>query len=110
MSAKPVIPRALARQDVEIALDHYAEMAGPDVALNFIGALESAYRMIGAKPGTGSPRFAHELELPGLRTRRIARFPYLIFYIERDDHIDVWRILHDRRDIPAGFADAESGR
>lgn len=110
MSAKPVIPRALARQDVEIALDHYAEMAGPDVALNFIGALESAYRMIAAKPGTGSPRFAHELELPGLRTRRIARFPYLIFYIERDDHIDVWRILHDRRDIPAGFTDAESGR
>lgn len=110
MSAKPVIPRALARQDVEIALDHYAEVAGPDIALNFVGALETAFRAIAAKPGAGSPRFAHELELPGLRTRRIGRFPYLIFYIERGDHIDVWRILHDRRDIPAGLADAKSDR
>lgn len=26
--------------------------------------------------------------------------PDLVFYIERDDLIDVWRILHDMRDIP----------
>jgi len=110
VSAKPVIPRALARQDAEAAIDHYAQAAGSDVALNFVGALETAFRAIATKPGAGSPRFAHELELPGLRTRRVARFPYLIFYIERDDHIDVWRILHDRRDIPAGFAETEGDR
>lgn len=110
MSAKPVIPRALARQDVEAAVDHYADVAGSDVALDFVSALETAFRAIAAKPGTGSPRFAHDLELPGLRTRRIARFPYLIFYLERDDHIDVWRVLHDRRDIPAGFSDTEGDR
>lgn len=37
----------------------------------------------------------------GLRSRSIARFPFLIFYMERDDHIDVWRVLHAQRDIPA---------
>ena len=30
-----------------------------------------------------------------------AAYPYLIFYIERDGHVDVWRVLHALRDIPA---------
>nr|MEA2799523.1 toxin ParE1/3/4 [Phenylobacterium sp.] len=29
------------------------------------------------------------------------RYPYLIFYVERDSHVDVWRLLHAERDIPA---------
>ena len=28
-------------------------------------------------------------------------FPILIFYVERETEIDVWRVLHDARDIPA---------
>ena len=24
----------------------------------------------------------------------------LIFYVEHPDHIDVWRVLHGKRDIP----------
>ena len=31
----------------------------------------------------------------------MTRFPYLIFYFERDDCVDVWRVLHGQRDIPA---------
>jgi plasmid stabilization system protein ParE len=31
----------------------------------------------------------------------VARYPYLVFYIERPDHIDVWRVLHGQRDVPA---------
>ncbi len=89
MSAKPVIPRAVARGDVEEAVDYYAEQAGTDVALRFVDAIKGAYRAISARPAIGSPRYAHELELPGLRSRKIARFPYLIFHLERDDHIDV---------------------
>ena len=101
MSRKPVLPRALARRDVEAAIDHYIREAGPDVALGFIDALQAAYRAIADRPAAGSPRYAHELALPGLRSRELKRYPYLVFYIERDDHIDVWRVLHARRDIPA---------
>lgn len=97
----PVLPRARARSDVEAAVDHYARQAGHDVALRFIDALAVTYRLIAARPGSGSPRYAHELDLPGLRHRRLARFPYLVFYIKRPDHIDVWRVLHAGRDIPA---------
>lgn len=101
MTAKPVVPRALALRDVEAAIDHYAAEAGRDIALRFINALGDAYRVIASRPATGSTRYAHELDLPGLRHRRIARFPYLIFYVDRPAHIDVWRVLHTSRDIPA---------
>ncbi|MDF0491083.1 type II toxin-antitoxin system RelE/ParE family toxin [Sphingobium sp. H39-3-25] len=100
MTAKAVVPRAQAHRDVEDAIDHYAREAGADIALGFVEALEAAYRWIGEHPGTGSPRYAHELDLPGLRHRSLGRFPYLVFYVERADHIDVWRVLDARRDIP----------
>jgi toxin ParE1/3/4 len=96
---KPVIPRLAARNDVEAALDHYLREAGDGVALRFVGALEQAYRAVSSRPGVGSPRFAHELDLPGLRCRKVGRFLYLIFYVEQRDHIDLWRVLHARRDI-----------
>ena len=107
MTAKPVIPRAAARRDVEDAVDHYAGEVGADVAVKFVDALRDAYRTVGVRPGTGSPRFEHELEVPGLRSRKIARFPFLIFYLERQDHIDAWRVLHAQRDL-ASWLDEES--
>lgn len=101
MTAKSVVPRELAQRDVEEAIDHYTDEAGADLALRFIDALSEAYRAIGNRPGTGSPRYAHELGLPGLRSRKLRKFPYLVFYLEREDHIDVWRVLHAQRDIPS---------
>jgi toxin ParE1/3/4 len=101
MSTKPVLPRAIAQQDVTDAVDYYADEAGADVALAFIDALESAYQHIARAPATGSPRFAHELGLAGMRSWSLTRFPYLVFYFEHDDRIEVWRVLHTARDVPA---------
>jgi toxin ParE1/3/4 len=101
MTAKPIIPREQALRDVEAATDYYAGQAGEDVALGFIDALESAYRLIATRRSTGSPHYGHALGLPGVRTRQLKRYPYLVFYIDREDHVDVWRVLHARRDIPA---------
>jgi toxin ParE1/3/4 len=39
--------------------------------------------------------------LPGLRFWPLKRYPYFVFYLERETHIDVWRVLHAERDIPA---------
>ena len=63
--------------------------------------METAYGAISRQPATGSPRYGYELDLPGLRSRLLKGDPYLIFYIERDGHVDVWRELHAQRDIPA---------
>jgi toxin ParE1/3/4 len=35
----------------------------------------------------------------------VTRFPYLVFYFEREDHIDVWRVMHVRRDIPGWMSE-----
>ena len=89
MSGKPVVLRERARCDIDEAIEHYLSEAGQAVALNFIDALEDTLRQIGERPASGSPRHAHELEIPGLRFRSIGRFPYLAFYVERDAEIDV---------------------
>lgn len=101
MKAKPVIPRELANRDIDEAVAYYLNESAGQAALNFIDALEQAYTHIGRHPATGSPRYAHELNLPGLRFWPLTRYPHLVFYIERTDRIDVWRVLHGQRDIPA---------
>ncbi|MEP7005807.1 MAG: type II toxin-antitoxin system RelE/ParE family toxin [Sphingomonas bacterium] len=107
MTAKRVVPRTQALQDVEQATEWYRDQAGENVAIGFIDAAQAASRSIGANPAIGSPRYAHELNLPGLRSRRLRRYPYLVFYIERDDHVDLWRVLHAQRDIPASMREGD---
>lgn len=108
MRAKPVVPREQAQQDVEDALAYYMVEDAEAAALGFIDALEQAYAHIGRHPATGSPRYDHELNLPGLRSWPLARYPYLVLYVERPDHIDVWRVLHGQRDIPAWMQEPEN--
>jgi toxin ParE1/3/4 len=83
---KPIVPRERANRDVDEAVAYYLSEAGEVVALGFIDALEKAY--------------AHELNLPGLRVWPLTRYSHLVFYVERPDYIDVWRVLHGQRDIP----------
>jgi len=98
---KPVILRKLAEADVDAAMAYYIAEAGADTALAFIDALEQANQHISEDPAIYSPRWGTELNLPGLRSLRVTKFPYVIFYMEQPDHIDVWRVLHAQRDIPA---------
>ena len=109
MIAKSVVPRERARRDVADAVDYNADTAGQNIAVAFIDAVEAAYRHIVRQPASGSPRYAHELHLPGLCCWRLRRFPYMLLYIEQDDHIDVWRVLHGHRDIPAWMQEPEEG-
>lgn len=37
----------------------------------------------------------------------LARDPHLVFYVEREDCIDVWRVLHGKRDIPAWLQESD---
>ena len=107
MSSLPIIPRELARRDAEQAVDHYLDEAGRDVAYSFIDALEAAYAQIAENPAASSPRWGYEINLPGLRSYKLKRFPYLVFFMAREDHVDVWRVLHTQRDIPSWLQDGE---
>jgi toxin ParE1/3/4 len=103
MSRKPVVPREQASRDVDDAVEYYLKEGAAQAALGLVDALEDAYALLGRHPAVGTTRSAHELDIPGLRTWPLRRFPYLIFYLELDDRIDVWRVLHNRRDIPASM-------
>jgi len=100
VTVKPVIPRKRARRDVHEAIEHSPGEVGGEVALAFIDALQAAYEHIARHRASGSPRYAQELGLPGLRFRPLEQYPYLVFYMDRDDHVDLWRVLHQERDIP----------
>ncbi len=103
----PVILRALALEDVEQALDHLFSEGAADAALSLVDALEVAQQQIAREPGIGSTRHAHELGIPGLRSWALRTHPYLLFYVQRDNHLDVWRVLHQRRDMAAWLTEPE---
>ena len=93
--------------DLRIAAEYYHEHAGEQTALGFINATEQATRKLGRHPQIGSTRFAFELGIPDLRAWPISRFPYVVFYVDADDVVDVWRFLHSRRDIATTLREPE---
>ena len=105
MPARPVRLRERAAVDIDQAVDYYLAEANTDVAVRFVDAVERAVGQISRSPQSGSLRFSYELEIPGLRVRPLAHFPHLVFYIVGDEVVDVWRILHTRRDIPTAMSD-----
>ncbi len=104
MASRSVRLRERAAIDIDRVADHYLANAGAEVALRFVDAVERAVGQIGRSPHSGSQRFSYELEIPGMRVRPVTRFRYLVFYVVGDEILDVWRILHTRRDIPSAVA------
>jgi toxin ParE1/3/4 len=100
VAAKRVVLRAAAELDVESAFEHYLLTAGADVAEGFIDALALAYAHLARHPATGSPRYGLKLNVPGLRSWPVNRYPYLVFYLDMPQEIDVVRVLHGAMDIP----------
>lgn len=107
MTAKPVVLRRQAKQDIDDAVEHYRDEAGKAVALQLIDELERVMTRLATHPGAGSNRYAHELDLPGLRLQMLRKFPYLIFYVKLENHVDVWRVLHGHRDLPAWLRESD---
>ncbi len=105
----PLVRRAQADLDTGEALDRYLGES-VSAAEGFVEVLEGALGHIQRAPATGSPRWAHELHFPGLRSWPCTRYPYLVVYLQLPDRIEVWRVLHAKRDIPAWLSfDDESG-
>ncbi len=110
MTAKRVVLTAQARREVRLSTAWYKQEGGVPLARRWVGAVEAALRHIGAHPQAGFTRHAIELKLDGLRCWPINGFPYLVFYVEQEQQIEVGRVLHAQRDIPAWMgAPTETG-
>lgn len=104
MRQKLVVRRRRADDDIESAVSYYLNEAGTEVASAFLNQLEEAIRCISRQPATGSQRYGHELQISDLRHWPIKRFPYLIFYVEKERCIEIARVLHSKRDIPSSIS------
>ena len=84
---------------------YYRREAGPLIAEHMVTAIRKAIDHIERNPGTVSPRIGQILDIPGLRSWRVSGFPMIWFYFEREDCLDVVRLLGDRQDILSILAD-----
>jgi toxin ParE1/3/4 len=104
---KPVVWSGPARRDADDAAYWYASQGGLDLGERFLAAVEAALEHVGAHPKTGSTRYAVQVKLDELRFWPVKGFPYLVFYIESEQRVDVVRVLHEQRDIPAWMGEGE---
>lgn len=96
---KRAIPSPQARADLRAEIIYYRKHAGKPIANELAGAVDKALRHLQQNPGTGSPRIGQELGIPGLRGWRVSGFPLIWFYFEREDCLNVVRLLSERQDI-----------
>lgn len=74
------------------------------LARRFLHAAESTARRAADNPRAGPTRYGTLRGITGLRTWRIQRFTYLVFYVENATQIEIRRVLHTRRDLLAELA------
>lgn len=97
----PLRVRPEADRDLDAAVAFLLQESAPAAALQLLDEFEAALSRIASRPAIGSPRYARLLQ--GLRFWKLRRHPYLVFYVEQPDFIDVLRVLHAARDIPAAL-------
>ena len=98
----------MATVDLESASNFYVAEADVATSTRFVDAVEATVQRIGRNPRLGSLRFAYELSVPDLRVMAVGKFPYLVFYLERETSVDVWRLLHSSRDIPTSLQEPDA--
>jgi toxin ParE1/3/4 len=102
---KSAILRPQARADVRAEMAYYRKHAGKSVANELTHAIDDALLHLQHHPGTGSRRLGQTLNIPGLRSWRVSGFPLIWFYFEREDFLDVVRLLGERQDVLSILAD-----
>lgn len=102
---KPAVLRPKALRDQQGEVRYYRKEDGVRVAVKVVKATNAALDRIELDPGIGSPATGKRLDIPRLRTWRVAKFPLLWFYFERSDHLDVDRLPGERQDIAAILGD-----
>lgn len=96
---KPAILRPQAFRDQQAEARYYRDKAGARTAVRLVNAAHAALDQIELEPGIGSPALGSRLAIPGLRTWQLKKFPLLWFYLEREDHLDVVRLLGERQEV-----------
>ena len=105
MNPKPVVLSDRALVDLAQIVRRYTSVASAEVARSFAGAIRDAVQHIALFPASGSARMDLPLTLAEVRSWPVSGFPYLLFYADSAETIDVFRVLHTARDIPESLAE-----
>ena len=100
---KPAALRPQADADLIERTRYDLEAGGAELAESFFDASIDALRAIEATPGLGSPWIGALLGLDGLRRIGIAGFPCGWIYLERQEVLDVIRLVADRQDLASAL-------
>jgi len=98
---KPAVPRPQALRDQQGEVRHYRKQGGTRLAVKVAKATKETLDQVEVEPGIGSPTLGKLLGIPGLSTWRVGKFSLLWCYFERDDQLDVVRLLCEGQDILA---------
>ncbi|ODU08155.1 MAG: plasmid stabilization system protein [Rubrivivax sp. SCN 71-131] len=102
---KPAVLRPQALRDQQGEVRYYRKEGGTRLAVRVARDTNKALDQIELEPGIGSSRLGKLLDIQGLRTWRVGKFPLVWCYFERGDHLDVVRLLGERQDIVAILGD-----
>lgn len=102
---KRAVLRPLAEQDLLDAAAWYIEQGGLALGGRAFDAARDALEPLMRMPGLGAPVSPERGGVPGLRHWGVSGFPLQWFYFERDDTLDVVRLLGERRDIATILSD-----
>ena len=79
-----------------------------DAALSFFDATRQTFSQIAQIPGIGTVYNNRNPRLEGLRKWAVKGFEkHLIFYLQRDEYIEIVRLIHSARDISQILAEEE---
>lgn len=99
--SRRITRRPEAEADLTDQFVYYLTHAGAEVAERFLAAVEEAAKRLLEAPGVGAKRSFRHPSLQDLRMQPVRGFErHLVFYRERDDGIEIVRVLHGARDIP----------
>lgn len=90
---KRIVRRPKAAKDIENHATYIAD-GSLDAAIRFLERTEQTINGLAMFPASGAPFPSRVPELKGMRTRLVRDFPkHVVFYVERDDTIEVVRVL-----------------
>lgn len=87
----PVILRPEARAEYDEAFDWY-EGRQPGAGTTFARRIRGLLDQIGATPAM------HAVVFQGVRKAVVRKYPFCMYYRERDDHVEVLSVFHTSRD------------
>ena len=97
----PKAERDLDQIHAHIATDN------PNAADHVLETAYATFRKLAQMPGLGRPRRFRHSRLTDLRSKRVGKWDYLIFYRPVPEGIEVARVLHGAQDLEAIFAEEE---